>query len=165
MTRIIRYTELWNAIKVRLDTARMRKILTDNKNLTDPARIYLVNDEYDTPEAPIDTLWGRLVLVPTQTAWPDDGAPGLTTKLSFLTRGEVNGSFIRKGYSHQTTLDAIQTEVYDQLYNWTPPDMEFIAVRYPFFLNRQPQPMPLWDDTRQLYFTSAEWRTELVPLK
>jgi hypothetical protein len=154
MNNRMRYWEVWDVLKARLASARMLTILQGGK-------VYLEGDDYSQPEGPEDKPWGRLVIVPGQNLWPDEPGIGPTSTMSFLTRAEGN-PITNPGFNLQKLLDGIQDECYSQLAGFTIPKMNYVMGALPIWLNRPAQPLPLWDDSRGLGFTSAEWRTELA---
>jgi hypothetical protein len=150
MKRPPRLEEIWEQVKLRLDTARMQSFTRGAK------RIYLESDDYAAPESGIDLAWGRAIIVPTQTAWPTTEAPGQMIPVAFLVRGEVN-DFKDPGFHKGKVLSGIQDETYAQLYGWTPSSSQALVVLQ-IFLFRPPQPLPLWEEGRGVWFTSAEYR-------
>lgn len=157
MNRIIRYTELWRRLKQELSTEDMLVVLGGGK-------VYIEGEDYGEPEGKVGELWGRMVIVPSQTAWPDTNAPGPITQLSFIVRSEVTGNFSRPGFIPSANLEAQQVIVYSQLDGFLPTDLLYLRVAMPLFLQRVPQPLPLWDDPRQIWFTSSEWRGYVSPV-
>lgn len=155
MTNRIRYWEIWEHLKVYLNTPRMIAVLQGGK-------IYLEGTDYSRPESDLAKPWGRLVIVPTQNLWPDEPGSGPTRTLAFLTRAEFN-AITDPGFNVQKSLDAIQDECVIQLDGHVLPAMQYAQTALPLWMNRPPQPLPLWDETRGLYFTSAEWRGEVAP--
>jgi len=152
----LRYTEFWQAVKAQLNTALMQSILGG------PARVYLESDDYSQPEGVEGGEWGRLVIVPTATLWADaDSSMGPTRNLAFMVRVELS-NFTQVGYDHTIPLDAAQDEAENQLVGWVPVGFTRINVVLPIYLQANRQPLPLWDEDRGLYFTSAQFRTEVT---
>ena len=152
----LRYNELWDAIKVRLDTALMQQLLGGLE------RIYLESEDYSEPEDLEGTQWHRLVIVPTTNIWaPGDSMMGPTRPVAFMVRAE-GSDFIRPGYNPAIPLDAIQDEVENRLVGWTP-EVQPVRIKLivPIYLFAERQPLPLWDDDRGLHFNSAQYRTEI----
>lgn len=151
----VRFWEVWDELLARLNTARMQHILQGGK-------IYLEGSDYSQPEGAEDKPWGRLILVPTANLWPDDTGVGPTRTLSFLSRAEVHP--IRSAaFNPQKTLDGLQDEVFVQLSGYVIQPHKYVMGATPLWLARGAQPLPLWDDERGMYFTSAEWRCEVAP--
>lgn len=152
----LRYHELWLRVKERLSTPRMLSLLQGGK-------VYLEGENYSQPEVADETkVWGRLVLVPTSTLWPEDPGIGPMRRLGFLTRAEVHSNN-DPAYFPQQTLDAIQDEVLVQLREYVVPKQKYIMGARAIWQHRPPQPLPLWDDIRGLWFTSSEYRLEVAP--
>ena len=154
MSNRIRYWEIWDVILARLQSARMMTVLQGGK-------VYKEGTDYSLPEGAETAVWGRLVIVPTQNLWPDAVGIGPTRTLPFLTRAEVHSNN-DVGYNAQKTLDAIQDECVVQLEGFVVPRQVYVMGATPLWLARPPQALPLWDDARGLYWTSAEWRCEVT---
>lgn len=151
----LRYTELWAAIKTRLSTAKMQRMLG-------PGKIYLEGQDYSAPEAAEGKLWGRLVIVPSVSLWPSRlSAMAQTRHVAFLVRSEIS-DFKAVGFDSQVLLDAIQEEVEDQLTGWQPPDMTNIWAALPVYIHAGAQPRPMWDDKRSLHWVSSHYRLEVA---
>jgi hypothetical protein len=124
-------------------------------------KVYLEGSDYSVLEGPEDKPWGRLVIVPSQNLWAPTPGVGPTVGVPFLTRAEFN-PIANPEFNVQKSLDAIQDECYMQLYGYKLPSMSYAQTAMPVWQNRPPQPLPLWDEERRLYFTSAEWRFEIA---
>ena len=154
----IRYHEFWLRVKERLSTPRMLQLLQGGK-------VYLEGENYSQPENTDQTkIWARLVIVPTSTLWPEDPGIGPMRRMGFLTRAEVHSNN-DPAYFPQQTLDAIQDECLVQLRHYEVPKQKYIMGARGIWQHRPPQPLPLWDETRGLYFTSAEYRVEVAPAR
>lgn len=150
----LHFNELWNAVKVQLNTVLMQQLLGG------PSRVYLEAEDYSQPEGPEGTEWHRLVIVPSSTLWaPADSDMGPTRSLAFMTRAE-GSDFKRPGYDYTITLDAIQDEVENKLVGWSPPGLTRIVMVLPIYLFAGRQALPLWDEDRGLHFNSAQYRLE-----
>lgn len=151
----LHYSEFWQAVKAQLNTALMQQILNGGK-------VYLQGEDYSTPEGPEGSLWGRVVVVPAQTAWPNTEADmGPTREVPFLVRAEFS-DFTRPGYDVQVSLDAAQDEAENQLIGWVPTGLPRITVVVPIYLQNSREVYPFWDDDRGLHFNSAQFRTEVA---
>lgn len=152
----LHYTEFWQAVKTRLNTATMQAVLGGAN------RVYLESEDYSKPEGVEGGEWGRVVIVPTATLWADaDSSMGPTRNLAFMVRAELS-NFTKLGYDHTIPLDAAQDEAENQLIGWCPGGLTRIVILLPLYLQANRQPLPLWDDDRGLYFTSAQFRTEVT---
>lgn len=154
MPNRIRTWEMWDHLRVLLASVRMLELLQGGK-------VYLEGDDYTTPDGPEDKIWGRLILVPSQRMWEDQIGTGPTRSISFLTRAEAHPNFV-PGTRVDKLLDAIQVEVETLLTGHIVPRMTYMMGALPMWQARPPQPLPLWDEDRGMYFTSSEWRTELA---
>lgn len=154
MTAPIRYWEIWDHLRVYLASARMLSILQGGK-------VYVEGDDYSKPEGPTNTIWGRLVLVPSQRMWEDQVGTGPTRSLAFLSRAEGNPNWV-DGTRIDKLLDGIQDEVTKLLTGHALPKATYVMGAIPLWQSRPPQPLPLWDEQRAVFFTSAEWRCEVA---
>lgn len=150
----VRYHELLNAIRNRVNSDKMKRILGGN------TRVYLGYEDFSDPEDSEDLPWGRLVIQPTSTLWPETAAPGYFWKFGLLFRAEFN-NFQRTGYSTHVSLEAALAEVQERMFQWVPAPMVYIQVGFPFFMHQPPQPAPMWDDRRNVYMLSSTYRTEV----
>lgn len=154
-TNTIRYWEFWSTLKAYLAAnANLMRVLSGGK-------VYVEGQDYSKPEGPENQPWGRLVLVPTNRIWEDQVGTGPTREMSFLTRAEVN-PITDVNFSAQKLLDGIQAHTTESLDGYVLPKLTHIMGALPLWVARPPQPLPLWDDDRAVYFTSAEWRCEVA---
>lgn len=152
----LRYGELWEALRDRLNTERMQRMLGGL------SRVYLEGEDYSRPEGNEGTRWARLVVVPAVSLWPAGGTGMAPTRpVGFLVRAE-HSNYVREGYSIQVSLDAIQEEAEDQLVGWCPEGLTWIRCALPIYLYAGAQPRPMWDDKRGLWWTSGHYRTEVA---
>lgn len=150
----LRYTELWQAVKDRLNTARMQRMLGVGK-------VYLEGEDYSQPEGTDSNPWARVVIVPAVTLWPSQGTGMAALRpVAFLARAE-HSNFKAAGYNIQTSLDAIQEEIEDQLTGWLPEGQTRIWISLPIYLYAGGQARPMWDDKRHVHWTSSHYRTEV----
>lgn len=150
----IRYWEMWDHLRAYLPSVRMLSILQGGK-------VYIEGDDYSQPEGPETAMWGRLIIVPSQRMWEDQVGTGPTRSCSFLTRAEAHPSYA-PGARVDKLLDGIQDEATVLLNGHIIPKATYIMGALPLWQARPPQPLPLWDDDRGVYFTSAEWRLEVA---
>lgn len=151
----VRYHELLNGIRTRVNSDKMKRILGGN------TRVYLEYEDYSDSEDAEDLPWGRLVIAPTSNLWPEVVAPDFFWKFGALFRAEFN-NFQRTGYSTHVSLEAALAEVRDRMFNWVPAPFVYVKVGFPFFMHQPPQPIPQWDDRRNLYWMSSTYRTEVT---
>ena len=150
----IRYNELWQATKARLLTAKKQRMLG-------PGKVYLEGEDYTLPEGPDTRPWGRLVVVPAATLWPNRSMGMAPTRgLPFIVRAELS-NFKAPNWSPQVAIDAINEEIEQRLVGWHPTTFDRINVVIPIYLYAGAQSRPMWDDKRQVHWTSAHFRTEV----
>ncbi len=148
---------LWDQIKAKLaDDPTLQDLLYG------AGHVYLEGEDYSRPERDEGVPWGRLVVVPALSLWPQADAPGPFQPVAFLIRAEVN-RFNASGYSFQRALEGLQLQAKALLDNWVPEPIPNVVTRvsFPIFLQRIMEPRPLWDDVRKLHFTSTEYRMEV----
>lgn len=150
----LHYTEFWEAVRARLNTALMQTILGG------PNRVYLESEDYSKPEGVENGEWGRVVIVPSSNIWGAADSVGPTRQTAFMVRGELS-DYKKQGYDYTVPLDAMQDEAENQLNGWCPGGLTRILVVLPIYLFSARQPLPLWDDDRALHFNSAQYRTEI----
>lgn len=150
-----RLGELWGALRVRLDTSRMRTILGGSQ------RVYYKSDDYSRPEDARNRPWGRLVFGQTTTVWPAVEQQGATERLSINVRAEFN-DFAGAGYDVNVALDAAQSEAYAALQGWSPASFTYVLVALPMYRQSAVNDEPLWDDSRGLWMTAVEYRCEIA---
>lgn len=148
---------LWDDLKLRLDSATMQTILGNGIAIT--GRVYIEGEEL--PALAAGVPGARLAIVPTDTLWPDQWAPGETERLGFLIRAEAPRI---EGHRVGRALEAAQAEAFALLNGYTPAALAYVFVALRVFLFRRWQPLPLWDPERLLSYVSAEYRCEVVGL-
>lgn len=155
----IRTAALWRAVANRLNTSTMRTVLNST---TAAPQIHLSNDNYPAQEGPQGAAWGRIVLVAAQTLWPSQReVPGQRRQISFLVRVDYS-AILQLGYDVNVPLQAAHAEAYAQLQDWVPTSpVTGATVAFPFYRDNPPQDMPQWDEASGLWYTSAEYHTEV----
>jgi hypothetical protein len=153
----IRLSDLWDGVRTRVNSAMMQTVLGG------AARVYVEGEDYGDAEGPESAPWGRVVIVPASTLWDDIDDPSDLRRIAFLIRAEFN-DFRGAGYRPGVSLEAAQAEAYNQLYRWTPALTTYraVVVALPFYRWTRPQPLPLWDEERALWWTSSQWRTQVT---
>ncbi len=152
----VRVTDLWHdVVKPRLDSALMQTILGG------AGRVYVEGDDYSEPEGAENQPWGRLVIVPATTLWEAVDDPSTVQPLAFLIRTEAN-NYTGSNYRVGVTLEAAQAEAYNRLNRWTPTGLRHALIAIPFYRWSRPQSLPLWDESRGLWFLSSQWRTQVT---
>lgn len=154
---MIQLTPLWDQIKQRLINDPVVQDL-----LYGPGHVYLEAEDYSRPERDEGVPWMRLVVAPAMSLWPEDGAPGPTQQVAFIVRAECN-RFDQIGYDHQLALEAVQQAVQNCLQHYVPPPVAGCNtwVVFPLFMQRMIEPRLLWDDLRQVFFLTSEYRCEV----
>lgn len=147
--------EFWDALKVLLSTPRMARLALG------PNRVHIADENYPEAEGSEAEVWGRLVIVPTDTLWSVPTAPNETRKVGFLIRTDAHAPKNEQGFRAARMLEAMHAEARALLQGWIPPGpFEHVRIVFPIYQWTSPQPLPLWDDEDGLYYLSAEYRTE-----
>lgn len=147
----------WAAVAARLSTPEALRILGGG-------RVYrATEEEVGTPVAGSTVPWGRLVLVPTQTMWPEEEIASAYRRVGFLVRAEMND--FRPAppatYDVARPLERLQQIAFEQLAGWLPaPATVGVVLRQALYRGRAPQGMPEWDGDREMWWISSEWRCE-----
>lgn len=144
--------ELWDAIVAQLSVADVDAVLGGAN------RVYKVEENFKRPEGAKNTPWGRLVVVPTLQLWGENPY-SFFRPVSFLVRAEFN-SYISSGYDVSYILEATHRLCLSLLTGFAPA-MSTSLVAVPVWQNTPPAALPLWDDRRQMWFSSAEYRCEV----
>lgn len=154
-----RVAGFWGAVKARLLAGpRMAAILGG------AGRVYLLTDPHDDPEGAEGRPWGRIVLLPVTSPFAGPEQAGRDRLLSFLARSEFN-DIEDPEYNVLLSLDAAQEEVFRQLHGWRPADGSIPGANVFGAVHRSAAPdvMPLYDDTRGLYYVSSTYEALLEP--
>ena len=150
------------AVKARLaGLDRIRRLLGDPSAVLPTERVYLVDDDYEAPEGTESAPWGRIVILPATIPWEVVEDPGGLKRIQYLVRVEFN-DFKATGYSVRASLEETHMEVHGLLHNWVPTGLASMTIAIPTYRYSRPSAM-LWDATRNLWFQSAEYRTEAAP--
>jgi hypothetical protein len=156
---LVRMHEFWDALRVRLGSNA-----TLNNVLGGANRVYRVTDDFSKPEDARDTVpWGRVVVVPSDTLWPQPDFPGQTKTASWLTRVEFN-DFSAANYSVDVSMDAALAAVDALLVGWLPTGFTHVLVAMPVYRYNSPRSLAQWNETDGVWWKSTEYRTEVSPL-
>lgn len=158
-------TEFWDAIKVRLSTAEMRKWTRGG----DPARpetlnrdrVYLYHEQPTHPEGMEALQWGRVIIRPVRRAWPVERAPHDLNAVPFQLQTEWHppaGSTLNPS----RPLTAMQQEATARLEGWFPTGFARLAVPLPVQQWGLPD-RPEWDEERGVWVNVSEWRAHVAP--
>ncbi len=155
----MQFSELWQAVRVQLQTAKMARMLG-------PGKVYIEGEDYNKPEGTNTGPWGRLVIVPAASLW-DTPDYGPLRDIAFLTRAEMSDfkaldSGTGRPFNPHVPLDAIQEECESRLNGWLPVGLARIKPALPIYLYSSTQPNAMWDDDRTLYWTSAQYRLDVA---
>lgn len=148
--------ELWPIIRDRVATPELAIVLGGAK------RAYIVGDPM--PNGLGETVaWGNVAIVPRATLWPQPANPGGMQGVGFLARVEFQDPQ-RPGYRVDVSLAAAHRLVYLRLVGWAPPvdAMRHAVVATAITIAEIPQPRPLYDDERGLWYTSAQYRLNVL---
>lgn len=158
----IRYDAFWAAVKARLSTSRMNRVLYGTRT-GGGSRVYRNTDDYEEPEGNESAPWGRVVIIPATTLWHPQDVPGETRKTAFVVRAEFN-NYRALNYEATADLEAAQEEVYNLLEEWLPTSLNGVFVAFNIYRQSAPQAMPFYDDLRGVWWSSAEYRFEAARL-
>lgn len=151
-----RIAPFWTDVMARLDSANMRVVLGG------VGRILRASDA--RPDLPDGTWWGRVVLTPVETPWQQDDQPGREVNVRWLVVAEAHKPEGLK-YDPTITLEAAQIEAFLLLHGWVPGVKARYQGRHPMIRVTPPQPMPFYEETEDLYYTSAEYQCLLSPVE
>ena len=153
MANDVKVAGLWDAVKARLGTAQMNNLLGG------AGRIYHVTEDFAEAEDSELLPWGRVVLVPGTTLWPIVEFAGGTRQIQFMVRAEVN-NFGQPGWSPLRMLEGVHDEAYGLLQWWVPEGVTDFQTVVHVYRASPPQALPMWDEGRNLWMLSANYRTE-----
>jgi hypothetical protein len=124
--------------------------------------VYVEGEDYSKPEGPDAEPWTRLVIVPAQSLWPDDGAPGLVVPKAFVLRAECN-NFTAPQFNPQLALEGLLAAAQLSLQGYVPPAVVGFDTKvvFPIYLQRVMEPRILWYDIAKVWFLSVEYRMEV----
>jgi hypothetical protein len=157
MSEILRLSEFWDAMQERLDTRRMREILGGR------GRVYKMTDEVKDIEAEPTEPWGRILMMPRTTLWPQQDEPGDWKNVAWLMSVQFN-AFRARGYDVDIPIAAAHEELRVLLDNWVPdPQPSSVLIAVPVWRTGTPPVHPVFDQGRNLWLSNAEYRTQVVP--
>lgn len=158
MTAIKRIDDLWRDLKARLlADAQLSAILGGDD------RVYVPSDnpiDDVEREGRLNEPWGRVRLMARSTLWPQIDVPGDWQNVAFLAAVQFN-DFRASGYDVNVSVDAAHERVYRQLDNYAPA-LERITIVVPLWRYGSPPPSPVYDASRRLWLSNAEYRTQVV---
>lgn len=168
-TKPPRLSELFDALKVRLDSARMQTMLGA------AGRVFKASDDgvKDRPAAE-GSPGRRVVIIPVRTPWNTQELGGRQRVVRFMVVSEMQrGS---KTDDPAVALEAIQDEAFMRLEGWRPSNAELLATHpgdgavaplltivLPMYRSRPPQSGAEWDERSGLYFLSSEYHATVGP--
>lgn len=159
MTVPPRVAEIWEAVKIRLQSVRMQEILGG------PGRVFVVQElRLDTATPPKHEAWGRLVIVPTAPASPSPGSGTHVRVPGFLLRAEVNKPDRADNYNPMISLEAALSEGFKLTEGWQPAALKYARVLYPIQRTHSPAASPVWDTERRLWLLSSRHNITLAPV-
>lgn len=145
-----RFWGLWEAFKERLRT---------QLGPADPAAVYRYG-ETDIWEGAQENQWWRVAIVPVTTAFPTQELAGRFISIPFLIRTEVH---MPTSAPAHPKLEDLQADAFAALHGWKPEGLNFAKVQRRIWRESPPQAMPLWDDERDLWYLSAQYRVVVEP--
>lgn len=151
--RSLRLATFWNTLKSRLSTQEILNILNGGK-------VYKATDDFSHDEREDNQPWGRLVIVPATTLWPTSDVSAGYRGFNFLIRAEMRVPNSTANDPLQP-LEGLQSRVYELLEGWMPtPAQVGVVLRQAVTRYGPTEPMPDWDDERDMWLVRSEWRCE-----
>lgn len=151
--------EFWEALRARANTADMQTVLGG------PQRVYMPSDGLDAiPEAEgrPDAPWGRILTLPRETLWPQRDVPGEWKNVAFILSVQFN-DFRAPGYDVGIPVARAHELLYDQLNDWVPdPQPVHVLIAVPVWREGQPPVSPIFDQSRNLWLSNAQYRCQAV---
>lgn len=151
--------EFWEAMRTRLDTATMQAILGG------AGRVYVPSDGQDdipAVEGDQDQPWGQIVMLPRETLWPQKDEPGTMQNVAWIASVRFN-DYRASGYDVGISVGAAHAELFARLDNWVPdPQPTKVVIVVPVWRESSPSASPLFDQSRNLWLSNAQFRTQAV---
>lgn len=151
----IRLNEFWMALKTRVNSARIQELVRGAN------RIHLSSDDYPTEEGA--RPWGRVVITPVVTAFEIMNNPAQPRLLNWLMVAEWS-NFEASSLPPNRPLESIHAELYNLLQDWEPVGLTKARISQAVYRWTSPQSLPMFDDARNVWFTSAEYRCNVFPI-
>lgn len=152
-------TGFWDAMRTRIETAEMQEMLGG------AGRVYVPSDGHDDileVEGGPGEQWGRIIILPRETLWPQTDEPGAWQNVAFLPSVQFN-DFRAPGYDVGLAIARVHQELYARLDNWVPdPQPDDIVVTVPVWRHGSPPVSPIFDQERNLWLSNAEYRCQAV---
>jgi hypothetical protein len=149
----------WDALQARLAEPTLEAILGGS------GRIYGFWDAIpDRIEENEGQWWATVAILPISTIWQQDDRPGRDELVRWLIRVDSHGP-VAAGYRPDRTLHAAHARAFERIHGWLPGPMDdgqgntVANGRLPAYRQTRPAPIPFWDNTRDVWYTSAEYRT------
>ena len=159
--RSVKLGPFFEAVRGRAETTEAKNIMSAPSKGT-PGKVYLGWEDYGTPEGDSQEPWGREIIKPGETMWPSREIDSAYRGVNFLVVTEMN-AFLGQGYNPADDLERLQQIAYEQLQDYAPDLSAFdLLVRRAIYRERGPQAMPEYDQDRELWWLSSEFRTEVT---
>lgn len=156
---MLNLNEFWVAMKTRVDSPLMQEILGGR------GRVYVPSDPPDDVrevEGQPNEPWGRIIMMPRETLWPQTDVPGDWQNVPWLASVQFN-DFRAKGYDVGVAVGAAHRELFNRLDGWVPdPQPTQVTILLPVWRNGSPPVFPRHDQGRRLWLSNAEYRTQAV---
>jgi hypothetical protein len=154
---MLRLDELWAAIQTRVNSRRMQEILGGRE------RVYRPTDDVKEIEAEPSEPWGRIIMLPASTLWPQTDEPGAWQNVAWLMSVQFN-DFRASGYNVDIAVAAAHEEAFQRLDNFVPaPQPERVVVVVPVWREGSPPSSAVYDRERRLWMSNAQYRTQVIP--
>ena len=118
--------------------------------------------EGDLPGGNQAAEWHRLVIVPVTRGYPIADQPGRMLVLPFQVRSDVHLPEEDGGATPIYAHELIQLRAFELLEGWLPTGIPDVEIRNRVWRTDAPDPIPLWDESRDFSFTVATYRVVLL---
>lgn len=163
-----RLFEVWEAVRDRLRASvDLEKILSPDQTAVTTDRVILAGTpdaQKDRPAGASDASpWGMLWIVPITTLWNTEEPVGRDVVAPFLVRVDFHVPK-QSTFPLQRRMEAAHEEAFRVLHGWRPSGLEFAEVHGLISRSIRPEPMPLWDEQRGLWYLSATYTAPVAPV-
>lgn len=152
-----RIAPFWEDVKARLATARMETVLGG------AGRIYLAAEQ-EEPDPGSSGWWARIVITPITTPFLQEDMPGREMFVPWLIVAETHKP-TGMVFNPTVNLEAIQLEAFQRLHGWIPGLQTQYNGRLPVIRATPPQPLPLYDEEEDVWYTSSQFEALLSPVE
>jgi hypothetical protein len=158
-------SDVWKLLRDRLSAdPRLSAALQGQPSNDVETRVFLNHEVEDTtpPAGDPSTPWARIILMNPATGFDVVQPTGVPRKAGVLVTVESNGDFAAAGYSPQAQHEAIHRHVMRLVKNWDPGATAHAKCYIPFYVYVPFVGEPLWNDPRNVWVSSADFRAEFM---